>query len=58
MKRSKLNKEKYKIYNLRRKGHKESVNRLKKRLILNGIKGVVTSEQDQTQLSFQLVKRN
>lgn len=31
---------------------------LKKTMILNRIKGVVTSEQDTTQLSFQLVKRN
>jgi hypothetical protein len=31
---------------------------LKKSLVLNGIKRVVTSGQDLTQLSFQLLKRN
>ena len=36
----------------------KEINRLKKSLMLNGIKGVVTSGQDPTQLSFQLVKRN
>ena len=30
----------------------------KESLMLNGIKGVVTSGQDPTQLSFQLVERN
>ena len=37
---------------------KEIKKRLKKMLILNGIKGVETSGQDSTQLSYQLVKRN
>lgn len=31
---------------------------LKERLILNGTKGLVISEQDPTHLSFQFVKRN
>ena len=33
-------------------------NRVKKNLMLNGIKGVVTLGQDPTQLSFQYVKRD
>ena len=36
----------------------DKIKSLKKSLMLNGIKGVVTSGQDPTQLSFQLVKRN
>ena len=36
----------------------QEINRLKKILMLNGIEGVVTPEQDATQLSFQLVERN
>jgi hypothetical protein len=36
----------------------KAIRRLKKRQMLGGIKGVVTSEQDPTQLNFQLVKRN
>ena len=68
MKRSKLSKEKYKMYNLRRKGAPGSgmelspvfkeIRRLEKSLILNEIKEVVTSRQDPTQVSFQPVKRN
>lgn len=34
----------------------QGVESLKKSLVLNGIKGVVTSGQDITQLSFQLEK--
>lgn len=62
MKRSKLSKEKYKMYSLMRKGALGSVkelnpvfkeiNRLKKSLVLNGIKEIVTSEQDPAQLSL------
>ena len=68
MKKSTLSKEKYNMYNLRRKLAPGSVmelslvlkeiNRFKKSLMLSGIKGVVPSGQDPTQLSFQLVKRN
>lgn len=36
----------------------KEIKRLKRNLILNGIQGVVTSEQDHTQLSFQFLKRN
>ena len=36
----------------------KKINRLKKRQMLNGIKDVVISEMDPTQLSFQLMKRN
>ena len=60
--------EKGKMYNSRRKGALGSrmmanpvfkeINRLRKILMLNGIKAVVTSGQDPIQLSFQLVKRN
>ena len=60
MERSKLNKEKY----LRRK-KKAPESRLKLSSVFkeinrlrNEIKGVLISEQDLTQLSFQLVKRN
>jgi hypothetical protein len=59
---------KYKMYSLRRKWVPGSgmelnpifkeMNRLKKSLILNEVKGEETSGQDLTQLSFQLVKRN
>ena len=67
MKRKKLSKEKYKMYSLRRKEtpgsrlelkQSKEINRLKKSLMLNGMKGVLISWQDPTQLSFQLVKRN
>jgi hypothetical protein len=34
------------------------INRLKKSLMLSGIKGVMTSGQDPIQLCFQLVKGN
>ena len=57
MKSSKLSKEKYKMYNVRRKETPRSINRLEKSLMLSGIKGVVTSGQDPTQLSFQLVNK-
>lgn len=46
MKRSKLVKEKCKIYCCRRKGALGSENRSKKSLMLSGIKGVVPSERD------------
>jgi len=36
----------------------KEINRLKKNLMLNAIKGVMNSGQKPTQLSFQLVKRN
>jgi hypothetical protein len=40
-----MNKKKYKMYSLSRKGVRTSVNRLKKNLMLAGrIKGVVTPE--------------
>jgi hypothetical protein len=66
MKGNKLSKEKYKMCSLRRgtkdyKGAKFSAqgeNRLKIILELNGIKGVVNSGQDPTQLSFQFVEIN
>ena len=55
--------EKYKMYNLRRKGASGSerelnsvfkeINRLR-----NGIKGKLISGQDPTQVNFQLVKRD
>ena len=64
MKRNKPSKEKYKMYNLRRKGAPGSgieltpvfkgINRFK---ILNEYR-VETSMQDPTQLSFHLVRRN
>lgn len=67
MKRNKLAKEKYKMYHLRI-GAPESViglnsalkeiKHLKKRLILNGIKEVVTTEPNPTLLSSQPAKRN
>ena len=63
MKRSKLNKEKYKLYRLSRKEVPKSgmelspafkeINRLR-----SGIKGVVSSGEDPTQLSSHLVKSN
>lgn len=66
-KRSNLSKEKYNMYSSRRKGTPGSgvelnpefkkINRFKKSLILNERKGVVTSKQDPTQLSFQFMKR-
>ena len=40
------------------KGARGSVNRLKTSLMLRGIEGLVTSEQDPAQLSCQFVKRN
>jgi hypothetical protein len=45
---------KYRMYSLRRKGAPGKG--LKKTLILDGLKGVVTSGQDLTQRCFQLVK--
>ena len=59
MKRSKQNKENY----LRRKGAPESMMELSSifkevNTLKNRIKGVMTSGQDSTQLSFQLVKKN
>ena len=67
MKRNKLAKEKYKMSHLRI-GAPESViglnpvlkeiKHLKKSLMLSGITVMVTSGQDLTQLSFQLLKRN
>jgi hypothetical protein len=56
--KSKLGKENYKIYSWRRKEARRSVNRLKKALMLSGIKGGVISEQDLTHLSLQFMKRN
>jgi hypothetical protein len=63
IKHSKLREKKYKMYGSRVKGAPGNgtkpnplfkyINRLK---ILNGIKGVVTSWQDPTQLSFHLVE--
>lgn len=35
----------------------KGINRLKKNLMLDGIKGMVTAGQNHTLLSFQLVKR-
>jgi hypothetical protein len=68
MKRSKVSRESYKRYNLRRKGAPgdgmelspvfEEIYILKKNLILKGIKGMVTTGQDPTQLNFQFVKKN
>lgn len=68
MKICNLNIENYKMYILRRHEVTGSVkelsvvfkeiNGLKKRLMLNGIKGVVISGQDQTYLSIHLVKKN
>jgi hypothetical protein len=55
MKSSKLSKEKYKMYNVRRKETPRSINRLEKSLMLSGIKGVVASEKNPTQLNFQLM---
>ena len=65
MKRSKLSKEKYKMYKIRapRSGMEPNpvfkvINRLVKILVLNGVKRVGTSGQDSTQLRMKLVKRN
>jgi hypothetical protein len=68
MKRSKLSKKKYKTYSLRGEGTSESgmevssvfkeINRLKRSLMPNGIKVVLVSGQDPTQLSLQLLRRN
>ena len=70
MKRIKLSPETYKMCSSRRKGAPGSrmklspvfkeIKRLKQSLVLNGIKGVVTSPlsvEDHTELSFQLVKQ-
>ena len=68
MKRSKLSKESYNMYNWRRKGSIgngmelkplfKEINRLKKNMTLNGIKEVMNPGQDSTQLSFQPMKRD
>lgn len=68
LERNKLSKEKYKLYNLRRKRTPGSVvdlspvlkeiKYLKTSLMLSRIKGTGTSEQDLTQLRFQLAGRN
>lgn len=69
MKRSKLDKGKYRTYSLRRKGApgsvmepspvlKEIKNKLKRSLMLNGIKGSGDLRARPTQLRFQLVKGN
>lgn len=69
MKRNKFDKEKCKMYSLRREeapGNAllepsavlKEIKCLKESLLLKGIKGVVTSGQDPTQLSFQPVERN
>lgn len=62
MTRSKLSKKKYEMYNLRRKGAPGSGIKLgplfkKIKRIRNEIKGVETSGQDPTQLSFQQEKK-
>lgn len=46
------------MYSFKRKGVAGSVKALKKNQVLRGIKEVVTSEQDSTQLTFQFVQRN
>ena len=68
MKRIQLGKDKYKMYNLKNKrasGNRmelssmfKEINRLIESLRLNRIKGVVTSGQDPTELSYKLMKRN
>lgn len=58
MKRSKLRKENYKMYGLRRKVTPGKGNRLKESLTLSRIKGVATSERDFTLLTFKLVERD
>lgn len=70
METSTLSKEKYEMYSFQEKGgigksngakssaQGDKKKSLKERLILNGTKGLVISEQDPTHLSFQFVKRN
>ena len=68
MKRIKLGKDKYKMYNLKNKRASgngmelssmfKEINRLLESLRLNGIKRVVTSSQDPTELSYKLMRKN
>lgn len=68
MKRTKLDKEKYKNEVLGEKEHQRNImalspvireiKSLMRSLMLSAIKGTMSSAQDHTQLSFQPVKRN